>query len=501
MNIAPDTLCQSVEPPDALCWSADPPNALCRSTEPPDALCWSADPPNTLCRSTEPPDALCRSTEPSNTLCRSTEPPEMSDLCRLHADRTEVLCQMQAAINCHNCQHFELSQRPLIHQLLHPEPVCFRGFSATTTTPAPPPTPHRGDSTDDWWICDGITNKCPVLRATDYRDSPLFGTPAQKLPAVAQLTPESRLSPSQHQNHACRPANTRITPVIQPTPESRLSPSRHQNHACHKPTPESRLSPSQHQNHACHPANTIMTPVTQPTPESRLSPSQHRNHACHPANTGITPVIRPTPESRVSQTVGAAILTADKASQPGVMAIMGELSQKQRGGVERVSMEKCALTTFYFNITSVRISSANSLHIRRLTKGGLLPSAGIVRQQSVQLFIPPPVSGDHLSSTADNTRKVVLPIGTIALLSTGVISLLLVSFHCYWLITATCDILLLLVNSLLVVIFHCYWCHFATTGVFQRYLLIHCYWCYSFASTCVIPCFTATCVTRLLLCV
>ena len=173
----------------------------------------------------------------------------------------------------------------------------------------------------------------------------------------------------------CHPVNTRITPVAQPTPESRLSPSQHQNQACHpantritpvtQPTPESRLSPSRHQNHACHPANTIMTPVTQPTPESRLSPSQHRNHACHPANTGITPVIRSTPESRVSQTVGAAILTADKARQPGVMAIMGEVSQKQRGGVERVSMEKCALTTFYFNIISVRISSANSLHIRK----------------------------------------------------------------------------------------------------------------------------------------
>ena len=233
-----------------------------------------------------------------------------------------------------------------------------------TTTPALP-TPHRGDSTVDWWICDGITNKCPVLRVTDYRDSPLFGTPAQKLPAVTQLTPESRLSPSQHQNHACRPANTRITPVAQPTPESRLSSSQHQNHACHPAN--TRITPvtSRHQNHSCHPANTIMTPVTQPTPESRLSPSQHRNHACHPANTGITPVIRSTPESRVSQTVGAANLTADKARQPGVMAIMGEGSQKQRGGVERVSMEKCALTTFYFNITSVRISSANSLHIRK----------------------------------------------------------------------------------------------------------------------------------------
>ena len=137
-----------------------------------------------------------------------------------------------------------------------------------------------------------------------FRDSPLFGTTAQKLPAVAQLTLESRLSPSQHQNHACRPANTRITPVAQPTPESCLSPANTRIMPVAQPTPESCLSP----------ANTRITPVAQPTPESCLSP----------ANTRITLVTQPTPESRVSQTVGAAILTADKASQPGVMAIMGE---------------------------------------------------------------------------------------------------------------------------------------------------------------------------------
>ena len=373
-----------------------------------------------------------------------------------------------------------------------------------TTTPALP-TPHRGDSTVDWWICDGITNKCPVLRVTDYRDSPLFGTPAQKLPAVTQLTPESRLSPSQHQNHTCRPANTRITPVAQPTPESSLSSSQHQNHACHpantritpvtQPTPESRLSPSQHHNDACHPANTRITPVTQPTPESRLPSSQHRNHACHPINTRITRFSncrRRHPYCRQSET---ARCHGDHG---------GSIPKAARGSGAGFHGEVCVnyvLFQHHFGPNQLSELAPHPQTCSSLTKGGLLPSAGIVRQQSLQPFIPRPVSGDHLSSTADNTRKVVLPIGTIALLSTGVIPLLLVSFHCYLLITATCDILLLLVNSLLVVIFHCYWCHFATTGVFQRYLLIHCYWCYSFASTCVIPCFTATGVSFASTCV
>ena len=160
----------------------------------------------------------------------------------------------------------------------------------------------------------------------------------------------------------CHPANTRITPVTQPTPESRPSHSRHQNHAC-------------------HPANTRITPVTQPTLESRLSPSQYQNHACHLANTRTTrfsncrrshPYCRQSQSTRCHGDHGGIIPKAARGS--GRSGFPWRSARELRVVSTSVRSESAQLT---------RSTSANLQQSKTVREGGQLPSACIVRRQSL----------------------------------------------------------------------------------------------------------------------